>query len=170
MSTAWIGQIIDTPLGNIWVAVSQRGLVGVMIARSEQEFRKLIRCQGFNVISYDDGRTVQALSQIAEYLKGKRAQFEFDIDWSVLTPFQDRVLKLTTALPYGSTTTYGDIARQLGKPGAARAVGRAQATNPMPLVIPCHRVLGADGNLHGYGAGDGLKTKAWLLELERKST
>jgi methylated-DNA-[protein]-cysteine S-methyltransferase len=73
------------------------------------------------------------------------------------------------AIPYGHVTTYGDLARQLGVPRAARAVGRAQATNPMPLVIPCHRVIGSDGGLHGYGAGDGLQTKAWLLHLEGAS-
>ncbi len=90
----------------------------------------------------------------------------FQIDWSVLTPFQQKVLQATLAIPYGQTRTYAEIAQQVGKPRAARAVGRAEATNPMPVVIPCHRVIGSDGKLHGYGAGEGLPTKAWLLELE----
>ena len=88
------------------------------------------------------------------------------IDWSVLTPFQERALRATYDIPYGRVKTYGEIAQLLGNPRAARAVGRAEATNPMPLVIPCHRVIGSDGGLHGYGAGEGLATKAWLLELE----
>jgi methylated-DNA-[protein]-cysteine S-methyltransferase len=76
------------------------------------------------------------------------------------------VLKLVYAIPRGETRTYSEIAHQLRRPRAARAVGRANATNPMPIVIPCHRVIGTDGKLHGYGGGEGLKTKAWLLQLE----
>lgn len=95
---------------------------------------------------------------MSEYLLGHRQTFNILIDWGVLTPFLEQVLK----------ATYGEIARQVGKPRTVRAVGRAEATNPMPLVIPCHRVLGADGRLHGYGAGEGLKTKAWLLQLESR--
>ena len=88
------------------------------------------------------------------------------MDWSVLTPFQAEVLQAVYTIPYGRLLTYKDIAEQIGKPGAVRAVGRANATNPMPIIIPCHRVLGADGKLHGYSAPGGLETKAWLLRLE----
>ncbi|MBT7781327.1 MAG: methylated-DNA--[protein]-cysteine S-methyltransferase [Anaerolineae bacterium] len=103
-------------------------------------------------------------SQLHEYLAGKRHSFTIAIDWSMMRPFQREALLATFAIPYGHTSTYGEIAAQIGHPSAARAVGRAEATNPMPLVIPCHRVLGADGKLRGYGGG--LEIKKWLLKLE----
>ncbi|NJN79318.1 MAG: MGMT family protein [Anaerolineales bacterium] len=76
------------------------------------------------------------------------------------------MLKLVYEIPYGELRTYADIAIEMGHPNAYRAVGRANATNPMPLVIPCHRVIGRDGKLHGYGGGEGLRTKEWLLKME----
>jgi methylated-DNA-[protein]-cysteine S-methyltransferase len=125
--------------------------------------------RGFNPVIYDPSKVRPAVEQIAEYLRGERRAFDLPIDWSILSPFPEQVLRLTYAIPYGSTRTYAELAHQVGSPGAARAVGRAQATNPMPLVIPCHRVLGSDGKLHGYGAGDGLATKEWLLRMESGS-
>jgi len=104
--------------------------------------------------------------QIQEYLSGERTTFDLEIDWRLITPFQRQVLELQLAIPYGETRTYGQLAAQLGKPRAARAVGRAGATNPIPLIIPCHRVIGSDGSLRGYGAPGGIQTKAWLLALE----
>jgi methylated-DNA-[protein]-cysteine S-methyltransferase len=83
-----------------------------------------------------------------------------------LRPFQIQVLQIVFSIPYGGTRTYGEIAYDIGNPKAARAVGRANATNPMPLVIPCHRVIGSDGKLRGYGGGEGLATKEWLLQME----
>ena len=121
---------------------------------------------GIKQVVYDPAKVQPALAQIGEYLGGRRRSFDLPIDWSVMTPFQQQVLRETVAVQYGQTTTYGELAGRIGRPRAARAVGRAQATNPMPLVIPCHRVLGSDGGLHGYGAGEGLKTKEWLLRLE----
>jgi methylated-DNA-[protein]-cysteine S-methyltransferase len=104
---------------------------------------------------------------MTEYLKGKRRDFTFAIDWSTLKPFQRNTLRAVFSIPYGETRTYAEIAAQIGHPNAYRAVGRANATNPMPLVVPCHRVIGTDGKLHGYGGGDGLPTKEWLLKMER---
>ena len=104
--------------------------------------------------------------ELREYLNGKRTAFTIPIDWSLFRPFQCEALQVVYRIPYGETCTYHDIALEMGRPNASRAVGRANATNPMPLVIPCHRVIGRDGKLHGYGGGEGLKTKEWLLKME----
>ncbi len=106
------------------------------------------------------------LAAVTAYLRGERRDFDLPLDWSKMTPFQRAALARVYVVPYGRTSTYGTIAEELGQPGAVRAVGRANATNPIPIIIPCHRILGADGKLHGYGARGGLETKAWLLRLE----
>lgn len=87
----------------------------------------------------------------------------------MLSPFQQKVQRAVYAIPYGETCSYGQIAGQIEKPRAARAVGRANATNPMPLVLPCHRLVGANGSLRGYGGREGIMTKAWLLDFEKKN-
>lgn len=162
----YIGKLPASPLGPIWIAVSERGLASVEVSPDQEKITEHLIHAGYHQIVIDQSKTAAALQEISEYLHGERELFEIPIDWSVLTPFQERALHATYDIPYGQVATYGEIARQLGNPRAARAVGRAEATNPMPLVIPCHRVIGADGALHGYGAGEGLETKAWLLELE----
>jgi methylated-DNA-[protein]-cysteine S-methyltransferase len=162
----FIGILDNSPLGPIWVAVADGGLVAVEVSANQEELIKQLARLGYEQIVLDQGKTAAALKEIREYLDGERMTFEMPIDWSVLTPFQERALRATYDIPYGGVRTYGEIAQELGNPRGARAVGRAEATNPMPLVIPCHRVIGADGGLHGYGAGEGLATKAWLLELE----
>jgi methylated-DNA-[protein]-cysteine S-methyltransferase len=167
MKQAWFGVRDVSPIGPVWVAVSARGLVAVELGEDQDAIIRIVQRLGFEQISPDAERTAGALEQIVEYLAGKRKSFDLPIDWSVLTSFQSRALRATFEIPYGEVRTYGEIAQGLGKPGAARAVGRAEATNPMPLVIPCHRVIGTDGKLHGYGTGNGLETKAWLLKLER---
>jgi methylated-DNA-[protein]-cysteine S-methyltransferase len=162
----YVGNLSTSPLGPIWVAVSEGGLVAVEVSADQEALTNEHNRLGFNQIVVDQVKTAAALKEIREYLDGERKSFDMEIDWSVLTQFQERALRATYEIPYGGLKTYGEIALQLGNPRGARAVGRAEATNPMPLVIPCHRVIGADGGLHGYGAGEGLKTKAWLLELE----
>jgi methylated-DNA-[protein]-cysteine S-methyltransferase len=162
----WVGVREGTPLGRLWVACTDEGLVAVDLLSSEVEFTHLLRKLGFGEIAHSEEKTRAFLDQICEYLNGSRRDFDFPIDWSIMTGFKEVALKSTVAIPYGETRTYLAIAEQLGRPRAARAVGRAEATNPMPIVIPCHRVLGSDGRLHGYGAGEGLATKSWLLALE----
>ncbi len=164
--TAWIGKIPSSPLGVIWIAVSEKGLAAIYIYQNGEHFKDWLRKMGFTQIIDDPRRISQVAQQLTEYLAGKRKEFNLVLDWSAMLPFQEQALRATLSIPYGQTTTYGEIAYRLDKPQAARAVGRAEATNPIPLVIPCHRVIGADGKLHGYGGGKGIETKAWLLKLE----
>ena len=166
MRKVTIGVVEHTALGAIWLAFTEHGLAGVGVRESQASFSQQLERMGFNRVVVDQDLLAGPLEQVKEYLSGVRRSFEFPIDWSVLPSFQQSALQATWAIPYGQTRTYAQIADQVGRPRAARAVGRAEATNPMPLVIPCHRVIGSEGKLHGYGAGDGLQTKAWLLEME----
>jgi methylated-DNA-[protein]-cysteine S-methyltransferase len=165
-SPLYIGPIKDTAVGDLWIAVTEQGLAAVEWVENEAAFGEFLVKRFKRPVKFDPHKTAEAAAEIRQYLEGKRREFSIPIDWSLLRPFQCQVLQLTFAIPYGETRTYGDIAAQMGKPRAARAVGRAQATNPMPLVIPCHRVVGRDGKLHGYGGGNGLPTKEWLLKME----
>jgi methylated-DNA-[protein]-cysteine S-methyltransferase len=181
-----IGSIRKTPLGEVWVAFSEYGLVAVEFGVSRAVFEASVRKQTRRDIKYilsNGARSLReapqwgptsltsqissATRQIKEYLTGQRRAFDLKIDWSVLgSDFQRAALRTVLAIPYGKTRTYAEVAAKIGYANAPRAVGRANATNPMPLVIPCHRVIGTDGKLHGYGGKGGLKTKAWLLKLE----
>ena len=105
--------------------------------------------------------------QLAAYFSGEPVDFDLPLD-ARGTPFQRRVWQALTEIPYGGTTTYGEIARRLGRPRAARAVGGANNRNPLPVVVPCHRVIGAGGSLTGYAGG--LRIKRFLLDLEAGSS
>jgi methylated-DNA-[protein]-cysteine S-methyltransferase len=105
--------------------------------------------------------------QLAHYFAGRLRTFRLPIDLSGLPPFTRTVLEVLQAVPFGTTTTYGELAARAGVPGAARAVGRAMAANPLPIIIPCHRVIAAGGQLGGYSGGDGLSTKRWLIDFEQ---
>ena len=107
----------------------------------------------------------EPVRQLQEYFAGTRRTFELDLAPSG-TPFQRLVLGALSAIPYGETRSYADIAREIGRPRAARAVGAANGRNPLPIVIPCHRVIGRDRSLTGFGGG--LPTKRYLLDLEAR--
>ena len=112
---------------------------------------------GFEVIK-------AVLVSVEGYFSGDLEEFEIKINWGGMSSFQKQVLDITMSIPYGSLMTYGEIARILNKPGAARSVGNALGSNPMPIIIPCHRLVGSDGKLRGYSGG--LFRKKFLLELE----
>jgi methylated-DNA-[protein]-cysteine S-methyltransferase len=111
--------------------------------------------------------SAEAMAQIREYFEGKRRTFSLRLSFDRFSPFTADVLKQLSAIPFGKTVTYGELAAAAGRPGAARAVGRAMAVNPFILVIPCHRVLGVGGKMIGYSGGSGITTKEWLLGFER---
>ncbi|MFZ0531743.1 MAG: methylated-DNA--[protein]-cysteine S-methyltransferase [Anaerolineales bacterium] len=168
-SPIYVGLLPSSPIGPMWVAVSELGLMMVDWSMSQADFSQRVGRRFHTDVFYDESHSTEALQQLSEYLSGSRRQFTIPLDLLGMSPFQVQVLHLTSQIPYGQTSTYKKIAVQLGKVHAARAVGRVESTNPIPLVIPCHRVLGTDGSLHGYGGPGGIKLKAWLLKLEQSS-
>lgn len=104
--------------------------------------------------------------QLRDYFRGRRVRFRARLDLSGLTHFQRRVLDGCVRVAYGETVTYGELAGRIGRPSAARAVGHALGRNPVPIVIPCHRVIASDGSPGGYSAEQGVALKRWLLKLE----
>jgi methylated-DNA-[protein]-cysteine S-methyltransferase len=156
----------NTLVGDLYAAVSDRGLVAVDFGFSEHSFVDRVQRHNKARLVKSSVEVKTFLKQLNEYLGGKRIAFDLPIDYSVLTEFQKKVLTTALKIPRGHVLTYGDVARKIGRPRAARAVGQALGSNPMPIVIPCHRVLGSDGSLHGYSGGGGIKTKEWLLKLE----
>lgn len=105
-------------------------------------------------------------AQVESYFEGRRVKFSVKVDVSRFTPFQQAILEACRRTPYGQTASYADLARAAGKPGAARAVGTTMARNPLPLVIPCHRVVRSDGSIGGFSSPDGVDEKQRLLRLE----
>lgn len=161
----YLSELNGTPLGDLRLVVSDFGLVAVEWADSQPALDKYIARLKRPV--QPDARKVKPYAkELAEYLDRKRTAFTIPVDWTFFTPFQREALQAVYRIPYGETRTYIDIAREINRPLAYRAVGAANAMNPMPLVIPCHRVIGMDGKLHGYGGGQGLPTKEWLLKME----
>ena len=161
----YIGSLNGTQLGDFRLAASDFGLGAVEWAESQGEFDGLLARLSRPVVE-DAKRIKPYAKELAEYIEGKRRAFTIPVDWTLLTPFQREALQAVFRIPYGETRTYLDIAQQINRPHAYRAVGGANAMNPMPPVIPCHRVIGMDGKLRGYGGGQGLKTKEWLLQME----
>ena len=165
LNPIYTGELNGTPLGDLCLAASDFGLVAVEWADSRAALDSFL-ARLKRPIQPDARRIKPYAKELAEYLEGKRYAFTIPIDWTLFRPFQREALQAIFRIPYGETCTYAEIARQINRPRAYRAVGRANATNPMPLVIPCHRVIGSDGKLHGYGGGEGLPTKEWLLKME----
>jgi methylated-DNA-[protein]-cysteine S-methyltransferase len=156
----------DTPVGMVLVASKSQGVVAVEIGMRERDFVEYLVKTFDEPVLYSTRAVNSVLKQLQEYFDGKRKVFDLPLSMSHLTRFQRSVLEATLDVSSGSVTTYGDIARRLGKSRAARAVGQALARNPIPILIPCHRVLGSDGALHGYSGGKGIETKRFLLHHE----
>ena len=159
MTTPAVAYCEAAPFGRMALLATDAGLTALLFA-SQVELPPETRAAPGQALAAEGAR------QLLEYLAGERTTFDLSIDWNTMPPAQAAVLKLVNQIPYGQVRTYGEIAVALGKPGASRAVGNANARNPLPLIIPCHRVMGADGGLRGYGGPGGIPTKAWLLQFE----
>ena len=152
-----ISKAIKTPFGHLYMAASPKGIQALYWEKP---------------LYKDTSKDPQALAhlteaekQLKEYFAGKRYKFELKYDL-IGTDFQKKVWKSLAKLPYGSTCSYKDLAAKTGSPKAFRAVGSANGKNPLPIFIPCHRVINAQGQLGGYSGKGGLQTKKFLLDLE----
>jgi methylated-DNA-[protein]-cysteine S-methyltransferase len=156
--------VVDSPVGPLLVAATDDGIVRISYdADIDAELERLARIAGPRVLRAPR-RVDDARRQLDEYFEGRRDVFELAVDLRGTAPFAERVLHELALVPYGQTTTYGALAAQAGAPQAARAVGTVMNRNPIPIVLPCHRVIGASGSLVGYGGG--LERKERLLRLE----
>ena len=168
----WYDVLARSPIGPVFVAVSGRGLYSVRFGLSERAFVAGLRHGSGRgqAPARSAARAGLAARQMGQYLAGRRNAFDLPVDLSAMTSFQREVLLAACQIPRGQVRTYSEIARQIGRPKAARAVGQALAQNPVPIVVPCHRVLAADGSLRGYTGGGGIRTKQRLLKLEGVTT
>ena len=161
---------IPSPLGTMWIAAGPRGLLHAESFMDELEFCCAVERDGFGTPQRLPDSLDGIARELAEYFEGRRTVFEMPLDLSGLTPFRRAVLEAVAAVPYGTVQSYQDIAFRVGKPGATRAVGCAVATNPISIVIPCHRIIRADGTPGEYALRTlgrrGVVYKLMLLELE----
>jgi methylated-DNA-[protein]-cysteine S-methyltransferase len=156
---------MDSPVGELLVAVTPRGLVRVSFASeaSDEVLAELATRVSPRVL-HVPARTDTVRRELDEYFAGARRSFDLPLDWSLVRGFAQGVLRATAQVPFGQTTTYGRVAGAAGSPRASRAAGNALGSNPIPIVVPCHRVLHAGGGLGGYAGG--LERKRTLLTIE----
>jgi methylated-DNA-[protein]-cysteine S-methyltransferase len=156
--------IVETPIGRLLVAASDRGLASISFdAEPESQLERLARIAGPRVLRAP--RSVDAARrELDQYFDGRRHAFDLRLDLRALPPFTVSVLQELAKVPYGQTTTYGTLAARVGRPSASRAVGTVMNRNRIPIVLPCHRVVGSTGSLVGYAGG--LDKKTALLRLE----
>jgi methylated-DNA-[protein]-cysteine S-methyltransferase len=157
-----------TPLGELLLAATTRGLVQISFLddgahSADAALSELARRISPRILA-DPRRLDPARRELEEFFSGRRRRFEAPQDWRLIGGFARRVLRATARIPYGELSTYGGVARSVGSPRAYRAVGNALGSNPLPIVVPCHRVVREGGRLGGYGGG--LERKRTLLALE----
>ena len=148
---------LDSPVGRLLLAGDPQGLTLVRFPGERGAVGPAADWRR------DNGVFSEAIDQLAEYFAGERREFALPLQ-PLGTPFQKIVWSALRSIPYGATVSYGELARRIGRPSASRAVGAANGANPLPIILPCHRVIGADRSLTGFGGG--LETKRFLLALE----
>ncbi|CAL9574807.1 methylated-DNA--[protein]-cysteine S-methyltransferase [Streptomyces sp. enrichment culture] len=162
--------VVDTGIGLLLLAATREGLVNVVFHATDEVRDKALERLASRLGSEpveDPGSPLlaEATSQFEAYFAGERRSFDLPLDWSLISGFNREVLReLATTVPFGTVVGYGDLAGRVGQPGAAQAVGMAMGANPLPVIVPCHRVVESGGGIGGFGGG--LETKRRLLALE----
>lgn len=160
----------DSPIGVIALTVRDGALTGLKILAPHNKAGAQRVGAGSVSTATPNATDTAVLSrveaQLREYFAGTRTTFDLPIQFGSGTPFQRAVWHELEALPFGESATYGDLARAVGQAGASRAIGGAVGANPIPIVVPCHRILAGNGRITGYSSGAGIPTKAWLLAHE----
>lgn len=157
--------IVETAFGWVGMARSSQGLLGLTLPKPDREAaRQSLLDRWGEDAHHDDLALADLAGKLRRYFDGQNVSFDKVLDMHGATAFQRRVWEITRTIPRGHTMTYGEIARRAGSPGAARAVGQAMAHNPWPVIVPCHRVVGHDGRLTGFGGGLAMKQR--MLEME----
>ena len=159
--------LVETPVGTLVAATTPRGLVTLSYADlfgGADGVLDWVAAKLSPRMLEAPARLDDVRRELDEYFEGRRQDFDLSIDWALVSTFGRRILKATAAIPFGKVSTYGAVAAKAGNPKASRAAGRALNTNPIPIVVPCHRVVGASGRLVGYAGG--LDRKVTLLEIE----
>jgi methylated-DNA-[protein]-cysteine S-methyltransferase len=154
---------IDSPVGELRIIASERGLRAILWGG--EDAARIAAIDDDDVIEERTPVLDRAVEQLREYFAGTRREFDLPLDPSG-TPFQQSAWQVLRTIPYGQTMSYGEQARRLGDPNKARAVGAANGKNPLSIVVPCHRVVGSNGDLTGFAAG--IDIKSWLLDHERQ--
>ena len=154
---------LDSPIGVLVVAATSGGLLRIGFDNESGVLEDLAERVSPRILEYS-ARLDAVRRQLDEYFSGRREQFDMPLDWALIEGFRRRVLTATARIPYGGVSTYQDIAQQAGQPKGARAAGQALGGNPIPVVIPCHRVLRSGGGMGGYAGG--TDRKEFLLRLE----
>lgn len=161
--------LIDTAWGTFGFVTSGDALLATYLPATERYIRRAIAERWPHAV--EDARALPVFRRnVNAYFQGKPTSFAVRVELNGDTVFRQRVIEACRRIPYGRTATYADLARAAGRPGAARAVGSTMAGNRCPIVVPCHRVVRADGGLGGFSSPDGVKQKRRLLELEGVST
>ncbi|KAB2345261.1 methylated-DNA--[protein]-cysteine S-methyltransferase [Actinomadura rudentiformis] len=156
---------IETSLGRLLVGATENGVAHLSFKDTPGTRARAVKRAGLPVVD-DPGRTAEALAGLADYFAGKSLTFEVPIDWRLTSDVQRKVLTtLYEQVPYGKVVTYGELDRLSGLNVGAQAIGQVMGSNPIPVIVPCHRVVAANG-LGGYSGGSGVEVKRWLLTLE----
>ena len=157
---------LDSPFGPVFIAENIMGVCLVTLSKiSDTKFQSLLKKRFRKNVIRDDKRLKNVIHELSSYFNGQRINFRSILDLSIGTEFQRKVWKKVSEIPYGEQRAYKWIADEIGNPHAVRAVGNAVGKNPVPPIIPCHRVIRSDGKLGGFSSGIALKK--WLLRLER---